>query len=153
MKIVSNKVLQELIESAEKAPRNRANLDFHSDDSDTSRFLNAGNLKTYWRPHLHIDKWEHIAILVGKLGVLKFDDSGNIVDRVILDGNSVHAVEIEPREYHAFVALTDPVVIDESKKGPYDRATDKIFATWAPAENSAEGKAYLEKLRKCFDGA
>jgi len=150
MKIIDNKRLQEVIAAAEKSPRNRANDNFHTDDADTSRFLNAGNFKTYWRPHFHANRWEHIVVLIGKLGILKFDDLGNVVDKVTLDGNSVRGVEIEPGEYHMFVALTDPVVVDESKKGPYDPNTDKNWAPWSPLEDSEESKKYLVKARSYF---
>jgi len=152
MKTVTYDLICKLISETTKSPRNRANHNLHTNDSETSRFINVGNKKTYWVPHYHSDKWEDVVILNGTLGILKFDDLGNVIEKIKLDGMRTFCVEIEPREWHTFVALRPPVAVFESKKGPYDAKTDKVFAPWAPAEDSEEGKAYLEKLRSYFNG-
>jgi hypothetical protein len=48
------------------------------------------------------------------------------------------------------VALKPDTVIFEVKAGPYDAATDKAFAPWAPAEGTQEAQSFLaDVLTKC----
>jgi hypothetical protein len=52
--------------------------------------------------------------------------------------------------WHTFFALEPGTVIFEVKPGPYEMATDKEFALWAPAENAADAPSYLAKLEEIF---
>jgi hypothetical protein len=50
-------------------------------------------------------------------------------------------------KWHCILALTRDCVIFEGKNGPYDPATDKEFAAWAPAEGDAGATEYMRWLR------
>lgn len=57
----------------------------------------------------------------------------------------VRGVDIAPRVYHNFVALTLCVVL-EIIQGPYHAETHKQFAHFAPLEGTADCAAYLARL-------
>ena len=150
MKTIDAALIADLKRKASQSPRLRANYNLHTSVAEASRFLNVGTSKTYWRPHMHENKWEAGTLLEGRLGVLRFDDSGNVLEKVLLDCSDIRVVEVEPQEWHAIVPLSAHVVLFETKKGPYVPETDKVFAPWAPAEGSPNAQAYLQKLKRYF---
>jgi len=88
-------------------------------------------------------KREVFLILEGRALVLEFDDEGRIVDTIILDRSKCNfGAEIPAGKWHTVIALEKSTVIFECKDGPYDPATDKEFATWAPAERDENCPAY-----------
>ncbi|MEA3445992.1 MAG: WbuC family cupin fold metalloprotein [Bacteroidota bacterium] len=152
IKIVNKQALSGLSNEAAKSTRLRKNLNFHEFAEDTlQRMLNAFEPDTYICPHKHEnpDKRELFILLKGKILIVIFDDSGAVSDSVLLDrekGN--YAVEIAPRTWHTVISLEKGSVAFEIKDGPYNNETDKIFAPWAPSENSPEAGKYLNKLLK-----
>lgn len=152
MRKVNENILNEISLEASDSSRKRKNLNFHSKDSDPlQRLLNALEPSTYVRPHKHInpDKREVFILLRGKVAVIEFDEKGNIADHIILDHSSGnYAAEITPAAWHTVISFEENSVYYEVKDGPYDAATDKIFAEWSPEENSIEKDSYLQKLKK-----
>ena len=147
---IDRKFTETLIEKAANSERRRTNYNFHTDLSDTlQRMLNVMNTDTYVCPHKHInpDKREAFILLKGKVLVVEFDDSGNKTDFVILDNeNASYGCEIELKSWHTIICLQENTVIYEVKDGPYDVATDKVFAPWAPKEGDANCLEYNRKL-------
>ncbi len=112
--------------------------------------LNAITPGSYITPHKHEnpDKVELIAPLVGSAALLEFSETGAIDNIFILEADGpVRGVDIPPRVYHNFVALT-PCVVLEIIQGPYQAETHKQFAAWAPKEGSPEAAAYLKQLEE-----
>lgn len=129
---------------------------FHqSDDEPLHRMLNAMEPGSYIRPHRHLDppKAESIVLLAGSMGVLVFDEDGTPQDDqfVLLggDGGAV-GVDILPAVWHTMLALETGSVMFEVKPGPYQRASDKDFASWAPLDGTPEAAAYLTDLEARF---
>jgi len=50
------------------------------------------------------------------------------------------------RIFHSFAATVEDTVLFEVKQGPYQKISDKDFASWAPVEGSAEARDYLKGL-------
>ncbi len=148
MRTITNQMIQDLIAQAGNAPRKRVPYNFHEAHEPVQRMINALVPGTYVTPHKHEnpDKVELISILTGQAALLHYTDTGEIVDIFILDENGpVRGVDIPPRTYHNFVALT-PCAVLEIIQGPYHPDTHKQFATWAPREGSPESTAYLANL-------
>ena len=61
-------------------------------------------------------------------------------------------VDIESGVWHTLVPLANDTVILEIKRGPYNAATDKTFASWAPEEGSPAAHSYLRKMEAIFEG-
>jgi cupin fold WbuC family metalloprotein len=121
---------------------------FHEHEDPVQRMLNAIVPGSYVTPHKHEspDKVELIAPLVGKAAMFQYDEVGEITEMHIMSPeDGVRGVDIPPRAYHNFVALT-PCVVLEIIQGPYRAETHKKFAPFAPLEGSPECAVYLEKL-------
>lgn len=142
---IDTESLEQLAERAKESPRLRANWNLHAGGDDPiQRFCNAFQPRTYVRPHRHPDGiWECALALQGAAMAVVFDADGRIVERVTLAaGGPVHACEIEAGAWHTFAALDAPAVLFEFKPGPYDPATAKTFAAWAPDEGEPASAAF-----------
>ena len=137
-------------------PRKREVLVLHRDDADPlQRMLNALQPGSYIRPHRHHTppKAESLILLSGSIGFVPFFDDGAVdTENVVLLHPTRGASALDCREsvWHTFFALEPNTVLFEVKAGPYDPSGEKQFAPWAPAENAAEARAYLESLEQLF---
>jgi cupin fold WbuC family metalloprotein len=152
---IDKKLLTGIKEKSNKSPRKRCNHNFHQCPSDTlQRMLNVMNPDTYIRPHKHEnpDKREAFIILEGKVIVVEFNEKGIPVESIILSHECEnYGCEISPRCWHTIVCLEKNSVLYEVKDGPYDVATDKKFADWAPEEGDPKSTEYNTKLLKRLD--
>jgi cupin fold WbuC family metalloprotein len=154
MNVITADTIVELLSHAGVSPRQRANLNLHTELSDpTNRFLNAGMSGTYVRPHRHrIGKWELVIALQGAVDLVIFTTNGVVKDRVSLGSNGVHLAEIEGGEWHSIVFHAPAAVALEVKPGPYEPEFDKEFATWAPPENDPGVVAFVGWLKTAAPG-
>lgn len=149
---ISQHELSTLKDQAKKSPRKRKNFNFHKEANDTlQRMMHAMNPGTYVQPHKHEnpDKREAFIILEGKVAVVEFNETGEILSHLVLSrdlGN--YGAEVPERTWHMLIALEENSVIYEVKDGPYSALDDKNFARWAPEEGSEGCRAYLNKLKK-----
>ncbi len=157
---VATPITRELIATkaahARESTRQRDIHIFHTGESDTlQRMLNALQPGTYVQPHRHITppKAEAIVLLQGAIGFVPFHDDGSI-DRnnwqLIDEAIGCIGVDYRAGIWHTFFALAEDTVLFEVKPGPYDAATDKEFAAWAPAEGDAGALDYLAKIEDEF---
>lgn len=149
IKKVDKNLIKATLQKARESPRKRAVYCLHKPDEILQRMINAGLEDTYVRPHKHEnpDKLELFFILKGKVGVIIFDDKGDIKDSVVLSEDGTKVAEIPLRAWHSFIILSKEAVLFEIIMGRYDPKTHKEFAPWAPEENSEESEEYLEKLK------
>lgn len=104
---------------------------------------------TYIRPHWHLypPKDESVIVLQGELAVFIFDDQGQVQQTFRLAAGSPNfGIDIVAGVCHTFLPLAEDTVMFEVKPGPYVRATDKDFASWAPADGEPGVEAYVTKL-------
>lgn len=118
-------------------------------DDLVQRMVNFMQKGTYIQPHQHPRDFasETILVMQGEMGFVIFDEEGGVdsVHRIGVGG----VIDIEARVWHGVLALTDDTVILEIKRGPYDES-DKVFAGWAPAENTAGMEEYQASLESLF---
>lgn len=150
--------LEHGIAAAKESPRRRIILQIHRSDTEgVQRMLNFMCRGSYARPHCHPapENIESVAILKGSVGVLIFEPDGAVQSRYRLDAGvaSASLIDIEHGVWHTILPLTEDAVILEIKRGPYCAATDKTFATWAPAEGSEGSEDYLRMLADNFEGS
>lgn len=149
VEFVTRDLLARLAEASTKSPRLRTNHDFHDYRDHYQRLLNVVQPDTYIRPHRHRDpgKSETFVVLRGEIAFFHFDERGRVLTARRL-GSQVDAlaVDMQPGVWHCIVALTPDCVIFEGKNGPYDPATDKEFAAWAPPEGGAATSEYMRRL-------
>ena len=149
IQLIDEALLDATLARAQRAERGRIIHNFHpSLDSSVHRFLNAWTRGSYAAPHRHlkVPKPESFVVLRGELALFVFDDAGAITSTHILGRDGLVGIDLEPGLWHTVTALTDTAVVYEVKAGPYDAATDKEFAPWAPREGEPAAAAYLVGL-------
>jgi len=149
VQLIDEALLEATLARAATSPRGRINHNFHPDLADNPhRFLNAWTRGSYAAPHRHLQvpKPESFVMLRGELALFVFDDAGGVTERYLLGRDGVLGVDLAPGLWHTVAALTDTAVCFEVKAGPYDAATDKEFAPWAPREGEPGAAEYLSRL-------
>jgi cupin fold WbuC family metalloprotein len=153
VKIISASLFDAVADRASASSRLRMNHNFHSGPEDNPhRFLNVLLQGTYIRPHRHSrpPKAESFLVLEGIADVILFDDHGIVTARHRLGAGSpeghVWGVDLPPGVWHTIVPRTPRVVCFEVKPGPWDPASDKEFASWAPEENDPAVGTYVSGL-------
>jgi cupin fold WbuC family metalloprotein len=148
VQLIDRALLDVTIERARASARLRSNHNFHAAAEDNPhRFLNAWVRGTYAAPHRHLapPKAESFIVLRGEMAVFLFDDAGTVIARHVL-GHEISGIDLPPGVWHTLAPVSEVAVCFEVKPGPYDVATDKEFAPWAPSEASSDAAPYLARL-------
>jgi cupin fold WbuC family metalloprotein len=153
VQVIDEQLFDEVAARAKASARLRMNYNFHGEPAaNPHRFLNVLLYGTYIRPHRHLSppKPEAFIVLEGCADVIIFDEAGEIKERYALgkesDRGKVWGVDLPPGVWHTVVATSKRVVCYEVKPGPWDPASDKEFAPWAPEEKSAAAAEFLNRL-------
>ena len=144
---------------AKASTRQRQHLNIHaSHEAPFQRLFIAFGLDSYVRPHRHhmVPKDETLIAAQGLLGVIVFDDAGQVVQQLKL-GTESHAapgvgpvVDMPAGTWHTVLALTPDAVLLEGKAGPFDPQGPREFADWAPEEGTPEAQVLLREWRRLF---
>lgn len=155
IQLISQATLQDLSAQAKVSPRLRKNLNFHANnEAQCHRLLNALEPGTYVQPHCHFapEKEESLVVLAGCIGLLIFDASGAILQKVRLaPGTENFGVTIPAGVFHSMVALQTGSVFFEAKAGPYVAISDHEKGSWAPAEGDDTCADYLDFMQRQFN--
>ena len=150
IQVIDDALLDAVLERARTSPRLRTNHNFHEGASDNPhRFLNAMIRGTYVTPHRHRapPKAESFLVVRGRVAVLLFDDEGRVTARHDLGGpGEPIGIDVPAGEWHSVLVLGEEAVIYEVKPGPWDPATDKELAPWAPTEDDEARHGYSRTL-------
>jgi cupin fold WbuC family metalloprotein len=163
VQLLTDSLIESVLEKAKNSPRLRMNHNFHTGPEDNPhRFLNVFTYGTYVAPHRHKSppKAESFIVLHGYVAVFLFKDDGSLDDTLVLGSGplpeklpasalgktAARGIDLAPGIWHSITALTPHAVCYEVKPGPWDPATDKEPAPWAPSEGSATASEYLGKL-------
>ncbi len=109
------------------------------------------NKNNYYRPHKHKNKGDTFLILKGKLACFLFNNKGKIKFKCVLKKNEIFRTP--SNTFHAVMPLTKRVFYFETKKGPFLKKNDSIFANWSPSnkENKIKIKNYKNMLLKSIN--
>jgi cupin fold WbuC family metalloprotein len=151
VQLIDAALIEATIERALASPRRRANHNLHAGPADNPhRFLNVFVRGSYVTPHRHLEppKSETFLVLEGELAAFTFDDDGRITHCYHLGapGTGTRGIDFPAGVWHTVAALSELAVCLEVKPGPWDPATDKEFARWAPPEGDPAAAQYLEGL-------
>lgn len=148
--LITQEIISQAILASRNSPRKRIISPFHKSHSDIlHRMLNVLQPRSYIQPHRHLNppKAESIIVLRGELICVEFDHTGKIKTAYRLSPGSLNiGIDIEPGIFHTVFAVQEDTILFEVKPGPYERSSDKDYASWAPVENSEEAGEYLKKL-------
>ena len=148
--VLTEEALQVTVDASRDSPRRRIIQPFHRSEQDTlHRMFNAVQPDSYVRPHRHLDppKAEAWIVLRGAVVFFTFEEDGAIRDCIELRASGpAFGVDLVPGVFHTFLATEPDTVVYEVKTGPYSASDDKMFARFAPAEDTPEANWYLEHL-------
>ena len=121
MKIIDDKLIEDVIAQAKESPRLRMNYNFHQSlDDKCHRLLNALEPGTVVPIHRHPTKDESFVLLKGMIRVNLFDDAGKVTETVVLNpSDDVYGVDIPKNVWHNVECLESGSVIFEVKEGPF----------------------------------
>jgi cupin fold WbuC family metalloprotein len=155
LRIIDQQLLDRISREARENPRQRKNFNLHrGDESCCHRLLNAMEPESYIRPHRHQEpaKDESLVMVRGRMGVLVFDEAGNVRDHVIISpASAAVAVDIPHGLFHTVISLECGTVFFESKAGPYLALTEEEKGGWAPAEGTSGAAPYLTHLKRLLN--
>lgn len=153
--LITRQILDEISIQARQSPRLRKNYNFHHSDEDIChRLLNAMEPGSYIQPHRHLDtnKDETLVVIRGKMGLIIFDDYGNIEKKALLElADHAMMVNIPHGKFHTWISFEERSVFFESKAGPFLPLTEEEKAFWAPKEGDESSAGYLASLKKLFE--
>ena len=152
-RFLDRRLFEQLSEQAARGPRLRQHHNFHAMSEPCHRLAVGLQPGTYIAPHRHLsaDKAESLLVLQGRLGLLLFDDAGNLVQtRELAAGGDCLGVDLPPGVFHALVVLEADSILFECKAGPYRPLEEGEQASWAPREGTAEAADYLAWMRAQF---
>lgn len=157
VQLIDGSLIERITAGAKRSPRARMNHNFHGSAEDAvHRFLNVLTRETYVAPHrhLHPPKHESFLVLEGRIAVFVFSDAGEIQGAWTLSDGPPHArgIDLPAGVWHTVVALSPSAVCYEVKPGPWDPATDKEFAPWAPQEQEPDAAGYRSRLLEHLPG-
>ncbi|GAB2885379.1 WbuC family cupin fold metalloprotein [Uliginosibacterium flavum] len=147
-------LLDQLSRAARANPRLRQNHNLHtSPDDPVQRFFNAIEPGSYVIPHRHLaaDKAETLLMLRGRIGLILFDEQGQITaTHVLAPTSACSGFHLRPGCWHSVIALESGSVFFETKAGPYLPLTAAERAPWAPAEGTAAAATFEADMRQAF---
>ena len=153
--LITRQLLDEISLLAKQSPRLRKNYNFHhADENICHRLLNAMEPGSYIQPHRHLDpnKDETLIVIRGKMGLILFDDHGNIEKKALLElADHAMVVNIPHGKFHTWISFEERSVFFESKAGPFLPLTEEEKAFWAPKEGDTSSAGYLASLKKQFE--
>ena len=146
-------LFDDLAEKAAGNPRGRQHHNLHQMQESCHRMVVGLQPSTYVPPHRHLssEKAETLLVLRGALGVLIFDEGGQVLDkRVLQAGGDSLGVDLPPGVFHALVVLEPDSLMFECKAGPYQPVGDGELAHWAPREGESGVAEYQAWMRAQF---
>ena len=156
IKLLNQSLIDTVAKEAAHSERLRKNYNFHDLSDTVQRFMNIMQPRTYVRPHRHTrpeDKngFEFFLLLQGKIGVLLFDEQGNITHSEQLGAESEnYGIEITEGTFHTLVTLAPNTVMFELKEGPYVPTRDKDFLPQFPDEGTTEAQTQVKNWESLF---
>lgn len=121
MKIIDDRLIDDVVNQAKESPRLRMNYNFHQSlDDKCHRLLNALEPGTMVPIHRHPTKDESFVLLKGKIRVYLYNDTGEVTESVLLSvADGVYGLDIPKNVWHNVECLESGSVIFEVKEGPF----------------------------------
>lgn len=121
MKMIDEKLLDEVTRQAQESPRLRMNYNLHDSlEAKAQRLLNALEPGTILPVHRHPHTAETYVLLRGKIKVMYYNDRKEETECKLLDSKAgSYGVHIPANQWHTLEVLESGSVIFEVKDGPY----------------------------------
>jgi cupin fold WbuC family metalloprotein len=156
-KLIDQDLINSLSEKASISERLRHHYTLHKTYHEkVQRFLNVMQVGTYIRPHRHQpiageNRFELFVVLQGSVGILLFDECGEIIHQEQLNVGGTSGIELCEDIYHTAISLSPNTVILEIKEGPYEPKNDKEFLSLFPKEGTLEAAKLVKDWESYFN--
>ena len=128
--VITQEILDELIEKAKASERLRANMDLRNSPEDLSqRMLNALEPGTVMPIHRHLGTSETCVCIRGHFEEYLYDENGNLTETIDMVPSGV-VLNIEKGQWHSLKCLESGTILLEAKDGPYRPLTDDEVLQW-----------------------
>ncbi len=131
MILIDKATINQLYLDAKYSNRKRAHHLLHSSYQEPVQRLFIALVKdSFVEPHYHDlpYQWEMLFVLEGCIKFHKHDKQGNIIETYLAGpSEEVFAVDIQPKEIHSLVCISDRALLLEVKEGPFDTEHAKII--------------------------
>lgn len=129
---IDKKYIEYLETLAQTNNTGKCTMCLHNDTREhVHEMINVYPEDAYIRPHSHPFKTETKIIISGKLLIVIFDSTGEILDKFIMQKNGIFSFRIDKGIIHTNIPLTE-VVFYEVTDGPFIGKGDSVFPDWAP---------------------
>jgi cupin fold WbuC family metalloprotein len=144
---VDDVLIERLVAEADRAGGD-ARISLHqSPGDDFHQMVILQRQGRYFRPHRHAGKGESHHIIRGAIGVLVFDDDGNVTARFVAGPGHALITRVGKALWHTVLPMTQTVIYHEMKPGPYNAVGDSTYPFWAPdGRDNAAAMRYQEGL-------
>lgn len=141
--------LDRLAKQAATASRKRSHLLLHSGPDDpVQRLLIAAQPGTYVRPHKHSQQWEMLVLLQGRVDLLLFRGTGELLSCETLTSTTPVA-QIPIAKWRSCLVREPDTLLLEIKPGPY---RPNEFADWAPEEHDEQAPKLVNWMGVAMPG-
>lgn len=117
-RFLDQSLFADLAEKAAASPRGRQHHNFHQMEEPCHRMAVGMQPGTYIPPHRHLsaDKAECLLVLKGALGLLVFDEDGQLLSKRLMQaGGDCVGVDLPPGVFHGLVVLAPDTLMFECK--------------------------------------
>lgn len=137
---------------AKKSSLRRARLCLHKNsDEQVHEMIIAFCFDSYVTPHRHVNKTESFHVIEGKLAVIIFDESGDVVNKIImapLESVFTFLYRLSSPLWHTVIPMTEYAIIHETTTGPFIQG-EAERPKWAPNGNEHKSvNRFMERLRQ-----
>ncbi len=123
-----------------------ARVCLHKNYQDTLQdMILIQHFQNFYPPHKHLNRFDTYQVIYGCLGVVIFDDFGNVNKIYKLTNNSLY--KTPKNKYHMTLPITKKVIYHEYRSGTFNRKTNCIFPKWSPSNNNGKIK-FKKKILK-----
>ena len=148
---ITNELVEDLIEEANKFPTYNARLCLHeSVESTFHQMLVLERFDKYYPPHSHSTNTELHFVFFGKLAVVLTDDSGSVISSVLNHSDVNHITRVPPKVNHLLVPLTDFVVYMELTDGPKAAFSSEVYTPHFEALFSCSSNDPLNQKQELY---
>lgn len=142
---IDKKYIEYLKALAKENSAGKCTMCLHNDIREhVHQMINVYPKEMYVRPHSHPFKTETKILIEGRLLMIIFDSSGEIIDRFIMERDGIFTFRLDKGIIHTNIPLTD-AVFHEVIDGPFVGKDDSVFPEWAPGLDDEE------EIRKIMD--
>lgn len=146
---IDNNYISYLKSLAQKDKDRKCTMCLHNDTRNhVHEMINVYPKGMYVRPHNHPFKTETKIMIEGKLQVIIFEDTGDILDNFVMEKSGIFTFRLEKGIIHTNIPLTD-CVFHEVISGPFIGKEDSVFPEWAPESDDKKSvNLYMKELEK-----